>query len=149
MRLQKKSLIFQRSSSFHIRKWSFLCASLSTWEELVGKRNFFLDQQSHLTNEEKLKESRKKIVRPICNLTWQDCSHGNISKNRIGTHCSEHSMAMGNLNKSKETMQTATTAIKVASRGLHAIWSYKEQSYKEPALRFWKKIKNQPWEFWT
>ena len=27
---------------------------------------------------------------------------------------------------------------------LHAIWSYKEQSYKEPALRFWKKIKNQP-----
>ena len=32
---------------------------------------------------------------------------------------------------------------------LHAIWSYKEQSYKEPALRFWKKIKNQPWEFWT
>ena len=22
---------------------------------------------------------------------------------------------------------------------LHAIWSYKEQSYKEPALRFWKK----------
>ena len=32
---------------------------------------------------------------------------------------------------------------------IHAIWSYKEQSYKEPALRFWKKIKNQPWEFWT
>ena len=24
---------------------------------------------------------------------------------------------------------------------LHAIWSYKEQSYKEPALRFWKKNK--------
>ena len=26
---------------------------------------------------------------------------------------------------------------------LHAIWSYKEQWYKEPALIFWKKIKNQ------
>ena len=66
----KKSLILQRSSSFHTRKWSFLCASLSTWEELVGKRNFFVDQQSHLTNEEKLMETREKIVRPICNLTW-------------------------------------------------------------------------------
>ena len=32
---------------------------------------------------------------------------------------------------------------------VHAIWSYKEGSYKEPALRFWKKIKNQQWEFWT
>ena len=32
---------------------------------------------------------------------------------------------------------------------IHAIWSYKEWLYKEPGLRFWKKLKNQPWEFWT
>ena len=31
-----------------------------------------------------------------------------------------------------------------ARYAVHARWSYKEQSYKEPALRFWKKIKNQP-----
>ena len=54
-------------------------------------------------------------------------------QNKILVHKYEHS-----------TIHTWSDLEILIQKHLHAIWSYKEQSYKEPGLRFLKKIKNQP-----
>ena len=117
--------------------------------ELFTPQNEQLLSMVHCLRVEKEKNKpTKDIFLCIVNETDRFSLHGQLNINIVEAKGTSGEKRNYDLPKRKRSWTLhELKSIDAKHKGLytlHAIWSYKEQSYKEPALRFWKKIKNQP-----